>query len=218
VRRGAVEDFADVVLPVAPTQEKAGTFINWEGRLRPFGQVLASTSLPDRQVLAKLASSLGHNLRIGELGYAHQLPSVPRPLPADAGELDAPSAGADDVRPPEAVPDGVPAAGQALLSTWRMLVDDASGLDCEPYLAASAPRPVARLSAATAGALNLRPDDKLSVATRQGTITLPVVIEEEMVEGVVHLPGKSPGSWVLSTLGVTSGAVVDLSAAKEEQP
>ena len=37
VRRSEVSEHADVVLPVAPTVEKNGTFVNWEGRVRPFG-------------------------------------------------------------------------------------------------------------------------------------------------------------------------------------
>ena len=39
VRSSAVTELADVVLPVAPPVEKAGTFLNWEGRPRPFPQV-----------------------------------------------------------------------------------------------------------------------------------------------------------------------------------
>ena len=36
VRHSAVTERADVVFPVAPVVEKAGTFLDWEGRLRPF--------------------------------------------------------------------------------------------------------------------------------------------------------------------------------------
>jgi NADH-quinone oxidoreductase subunit G len=35
----AVTEIADVVLPVAVVSEKSGTFLDWEGRPRPFGQV-----------------------------------------------------------------------------------------------------------------------------------------------------------------------------------
>ncbi|MDR2348687.1 MAG: (2Fe-2S)-binding protein, partial [Bifidobacteriaceae bacterium] len=48
LRGGEASDYADVILPVAPPQEKAGAYINWEGRLRPFPQVLTSTALSDR--------------------------------------------------------------------------------------------------------------------------------------------------------------------------
>jgi len=39
VRRSAVTRRADVVFPVAPVAEKDGTFLDWEGRLRPFARV-----------------------------------------------------------------------------------------------------------------------------------------------------------------------------------
>ncbi|MEV4192890.1 NADH-quinone oxidoreductase subunit G [Streptomyces toxytricini] len=40
LRPGEVTDHADVVLPVAAVAEKAGTFVNWEGRVRPFEAAL----------------------------------------------------------------------------------------------------------------------------------------------------------------------------------
>ena len=36
LRHSDVTERADVVFPVAPVAEKAGSFVNWEGRLRPF--------------------------------------------------------------------------------------------------------------------------------------------------------------------------------------
>jgi len=38
-----VTDFADVILPVAPTRRKAGAFVNWEGRVRTFQAALKPT-------------------------------------------------------------------------------------------------------------------------------------------------------------------------------
>src|SRR5690606_39329014 len=43
VRRSEVTELADVVFPVAPPVEKAGTFVTWEGRERPFPVVLDHT-------------------------------------------------------------------------------------------------------------------------------------------------------------------------------
>ena len=47
---------ADVVLPVAAPAEKAGTFVTWEGRERPFGQVLDGGAYTDVRILRELAS------------------------------------------------------------------------------------------------------------------------------------------------------------------
>jgi NADH-quinone oxidoreductase subunit G len=92
-------------------------------------------------------------------------------------------------------------------------------LDQEPHLAASAPAPQARLAASTAAALGLAAGDRLTVSTKRGSITLPLAIEADMTTLAVHLPAKSPGSWVLERLGATHGSVVKISpAAKEDQP
>jgi NADH-quinone oxidoreductase subunit G len=204
VRADGVSPWADVILPVAPPSEKAGTFINWEGRQRPFPQVMTSTAMSDGKVLQVLAARLGADLPLGRLASAHQ--ALDR-LGAPAERLAAPD------EPPQ--PPAVPAAGsgEALLSTWRYLVDDSSGLDGVPHLAASAPAPVARISAATAQAVGVEAGQNLVVGTDCGSISLPVVIDD-LPDQVVHLPAKSPGSWVRVNLSAADGARVALSAGR----
>ncbi|MDR0366139.1 MAG: NADH-quinone oxidoreductase subunit G [Bifidobacteriaceae bacterium] len=204
VRRGAVESFADVILPVAPPQEKAGTFINWEGRVRPFPQVLVSTAVSDAKVLARLAEALGKPQPIGSVAAVHQALAELKP---GAERAPAPA-----VAPPPVRPTG---AGEAILSTWRMQVDCAAGLDYEPYLAASAPAPLVRMSSELARELGVKDSDPVAVSTKRGQIVLPCKVEATAAANLIHLPAKSPGSWVLETLGVTSGAVVQLAALKE---
>jgi NADH-quinone oxidoreductase subunit G len=202
VRRDAVASFADLILPVAPPQEKTGTFINWEGRYFPFPQVLTSAALPDYKVLAKIAEKLGQSVGFGQVAEVHRLfaklgprkQALPAPQVAVAAEA--------ELEP-----------GQAILSSWHQLVDDAAGLDGEPYVAASAPAPVVRLSAATASALGIDDGADLAVSTDRGQIVLPAKVIEDMSDNVVHLPTKSPGSWVLQTLGAAPGSVVNLSVA-----
>ncbi|MGH3509893.1 MAG: NADH-quinone oxidoreductase subunit G, partial [Nocardioidaceae bacterium] len=63
VRETPVTRLADVVFPVAAVAEKAGTFVDWEGRVRPFGKVLDEVgSVPDLRVLAGIAGEMGHGL------------------------------------------------------------------------------------------------------------------------------------------------------------
>ncbi|MDR2453395.1 MAG: NADH-quinone oxidoreductase subunit G [Bifidobacteriaceae bacterium] len=205
VRGSEVAEYADVVLPVAPPQEKAGTYLNWEGRARPFPQVLTSTALSDARVLQAIANRLGFGIELARLGKAHQV----------LAELGAPrrKAAAPEVAPE---PARELAPGEALLSSWRQLVDDAAGLAEEPHLAASAPAPRAVLSPATAAGLGLAAGGQLAVSTARGQIRLPLALDAAMPEGVVHLPAKSPGSWVLATLGAAHGAVVKLAQAAPE--
>ncbi len=71
VRRSAVTEHADVVLPVAPPAEKAGRFVTWEGRRRPFDLTITGTgALTDGQVLDALADELDVVLGLRTVGQA----------------------------------------------------------------------------------------------------------------------------------------------------
>ena len=62
LRESAVTALADVVFPVAPVTEKAGSFTDWQGRSRPFEAALPSNAAPDLRVLQTLADELGIDL------------------------------------------------------------------------------------------------------------------------------------------------------------
>ncbi len=63
LRVSAVTDRADVVFPVAAVQEKAGTFVNWEGRAASFPAALAvPAARTDLQVLAAIADAMDVHL------------------------------------------------------------------------------------------------------------------------------------------------------------
>jgi NADH-quinone oxidoreductase subunit G len=66
------------------------------------------------------------------------------------------------------------------------------------------------LSPATAGAIGVVDGAKITVRTPRGAITLPARLTP-MPDGVVWLPANSPGSAVRHTLGVGTGAVVEIS-------
>jgi NADH-quinone oxidoreductase subunit G len=100
-----------------------------------------------------------------------------------------------------------PGVGEAVVATWRMLLDAGRLQEGEPYLAGTAKTPVARLSAATAEEIGA--DGKVTVATAHGEITLPLEITD-MPDRVVWLPANSPGSAVHRDLGVQAGGVVKI--------
>ena len=61
----AVTEHADVVLPVAAAAEKAGSYLDWEGRVRAFDATLHGTGqLPDGRVLQGLADEMDVDLRL----------------------------------------------------------------------------------------------------------------------------------------------------------
>ncbi len=202
VRRSAVTERADVVLPVAPPVEKPGTFLNWEGRPRPFPQALASTAMADHRVLDALADAMGTDLGLRTLAAVH-------------AEIDALGAWdgvrAADPREPAAEPVAV-GAGEALLATWHTLLDAGRLQDGEAFLAGTAKRPVARLSAATAAAAGVRDGGYLQVSTDAGAVVVPAVVTP-MPDHVVWLPTNSPGCAVRATLRAGTGSVVRLAPA-----
>jgi NADH-quinone oxidoreductase subunit G len=94
-----------------------------------------------------------------------------------------------------------------------MLLDEGSLQDGEPFLAATARQPVARLSAVTAAGIGVAEGDLLSVGTERGTITLPLVLAD-LPDNVVWVPANSAGSSIHRDLGVGAGAVVRIGAGQ----
>lgn len=197
LRATEVTAHADVVLPVAAVAEKAGMFVTWEGRPRPFPTVLAGTNrLPDSRVLAGIAEELGRPLGFrtvaevreqmealgawdGERSAARPVPA--RPVPATASDA-AGGGSADGHR----------------LATWKQLLDLGSLQDGDPALRASMRPAVVRVGSATYEALG-RPA-QVRVTGSRGAVELPCVHEPTLVDGTVWVPTRSAGRGVLADL------------------
>jgi NADH-quinone oxidoreductase subunit G len=202
VRMSAVSRRANVVFPVAPVVEKAGTFVDWEGRTRTFDAVLDTTAVSDARVLDALAREFEVELGCDDaMKIRREIGKTP--------VTDAPRPGAPAA---PAVHQAMPSTGEALLATWHYLVDLGSLTDGDEHLAGTARPPVVRLGKNLARQLGVADGDPVTVGTARGSITLPVALTE-MVDGVVWLPTNSPGATVRRSLGVTSGAVVVVSRA-----
>jgi NADH-quinone oxidoreductase subunit G len=202
LRESAVTALADVVFPIAPVVEKAGSFMNWEGRIRPFAPSLQTNALPDLRVLAFLSDELGIDLNM-------QSPWVAGDELARLGQWAGQRPASPQQRP---TAQAAPGSGQAVLAGWRMLLDAGRLQDGEPHLAGTARPPVARLSATTAAGIAAADGDLITVSTDRGAITLPLAITD-MVDGTVWVPLNSPGSAVHQQLGVTTGSVVSIGRA-----
>jgi NADH-quinone oxidoreductase subunit G len=201
VRAGAVTERADVVLPVAPPQEKAGTFVDWEGRWRSFELALRSTAMSDLRAIDAVADAM--DVPLGLRGVERVRGELAE-LDAWEGErVAAPAVRAAE--PPQ------PQRGTAVLATWHLLLDEGRLQDGEPYLAGTRHVPTARTSLATAVEIGAVDGGWVTVSTTRGAITLPLVVTE-MADRVVWLPTNSPSSHVRSTLGVDHGALVTLTA------
>lgn len=201
LRHSAVTERADVVFPVAPTTQKAGAFVNWEGRYRGFAPALRGTTAqagqPDHRVLDALADEMGVYLGLSTVEAA-------RAELSGLGSWDGKHATGPHVAAPAAAQ---PGHGEAVLTGWRMLLDQGRLQDGEPHLAGTARAPVVRLSADSAAEIGAADGDAVTVSTSRGSITLPLTITD-MPDQVVWLPLNSPGSAVHRQLGVTTGSIV----------
>jgi NADH-quinone oxidoreductase subunit G len=201
LRASEVTRRANVVLPIAPATEKAGSYLNWEGRVRTFEPTLDRTgALPDCRVLDTLAVEMDVDLftqtvaatraeldRIGD-DYDRLATTAPERI------------GVHPVRPEQVGP------GQAVLASWRLLLDNGSLQDGEPHLAATAKAPVVRMNAATAARLGTAFGESVMVTGALDSVTLPVA-EADLPADVVWLPAHSGPSSV-HRLGARHGDVV----------
>ncbi len=203
LRPTAVTERANVVFPVAAAVEKAGTYLDWEGRSRPFAASISDTGrLLDLEVLNALGDALDVHLGLPDVRTARvELQALGTVVPEPASPL----------------PAGKPVAAaklgpqQVLLASWHELLDNGSLQDGAPYLAATAKPLHARLSPATASALGVADGAPITVSTDRGSITLELLVTA-MPDAVVWVPTRSSGSEIHRTLGVGAGGVVKIEA------
>jgi NADH-quinone oxidoreductase subunit G len=212
-RPSEVTDRADVVLPVAAVAEKAGAFLNWEGRVRPFepalkpDQAVARHQLPDSRVLTMLADAMDVHLGLPDVRVARAELSRLAPQPSrTSARPDAAAIGGH----PDALPQ--PGPGQAVLATHRMLLDQGRLQDGDDALAGTRHPAPARLSPATAAETGVADGDRIEVTGPAGSLTTTVAVVP-MPDRVVWLPLNSAGGGLYADLGVTPGRLVALAAA-----
>ena len=201
VRINDASAYADVVFPVAPPAEKGGSFVNWEGRIRPFGQAITSTQVPDRIALNDLASEMGMDLGLATLADAvNEIRSIPAWAGARAAMPQIDAVEATQVE-----------AGKVVLSSWNLMLGAGALQTNEPHLAGTARKATAVMSAATAAQFGVSMGDSVTLRGT-GSVTLPAVIAN-MPDGVVWIPENSVGCQ-LRTLGARAGQTVAMEVTK----
>jgi NADH-quinone oxidoreductase subunit G len=198
VRESPVTARADVILPVAPMEERAGSFVDWEGRVRPFERVIESNGLSDIRALSGIADELGRPLGFRTVAEV-------RSEMREIGPWDGARAGFRPTPAPEDL--ARPGEHEKVLSTWRTLIDDARAVDGEPHLAATGRRPVAVLSAAEVRRLGVGPDDLVRVSTDAASVSVPVVVGD-IDDETVWLPANNGGVRLHRDLRARAGSIV----------
>ncbi|MFH8345873.1 NADH-quinone oxidoreductase subunit G [Streptomyces sp. NPDC018045] len=202
-RPSAVTERADVVLPVAAVVEKSGTFLNWEGRARPFeaalkpDQVTRRHLLPDARVLHMLADAMDVRLALPDVR------AVRRELAA-LGPWGGTYA-SDPLEAGRALPR--PEAGEAVLAGHKLLLDQGRMQEGDEALAGTRHAAVARMSAATAEETGVEDGGLLAVTGPAGSVRLPLAVTP-MPDRVVWLPLNSVGGGVAADTGARPGEPV----------
>ena len=198
IATSAVTERANVVLPVAAITEKSGSFLNWEGRPRSFDAAVSdSLNRSDLRILSMIAQEMGISLNLGTVTAAiKEIASI--------GKWDGARVAMNKVNS-----SAQPAlnADQALITSWRRLLDLGTLQQGEENLAGTARRTVAVISPKRAHAMGVVDGDQLKISTTQGSVTLSALVEN-IHDDAVWAPRNSRGSQLLVNLGVAHGAVV----------
>ncbi|QKW08494.1 NADH-quinone oxidoreductase subunit G [Streptomyces sp. NA04227] len=209
LRPSEVTARADVVLPVAAVAEKAGTFLNWEGRARMFQSALKPDQMTrtlapsDARVLHMLADAMDVHLGLPDL----------RTTRAELDRLGAWNGPLATGPSASGVPLPRPAHGEAVLAGHRLLLDRGLLQEGDEALAGTRHPAVARLSAATAAETGVSDGRPLRVTGPEGSVELPLLITE-MPDRVVWLPLNSVRP-VAGATGALPGHLVRLAPGTE---
>ena len=198
IAESTITEVADVVLPVAAVTEKSGSFLNWEGRARAFDAAVAdSLNRSDVRILSALADAMGESIMLGTVSAAA------REI-AQLGKWD----GARAPFVPVAAGSAPAAAGdQAVLTSWRRLLDMGSMQRGEDNLAGTRRPTVAVISEKRASAAGVVTGDQVRISNAHGSITLPVLVED-IHDDAVWIPRNSFGSQALTALDAVHGELV----------
>ena len=203
----AVTERADVVFPVAPVTEKEGTFVNWEGRTRPFGKVVANpNALPDLRVLSGIAeelAALGHGKGLGfrTVAEARERMQEMGPWDGDRPELTEPAAPTTKAASAKGV----------ALATWKQMLDNGTLQRGDEALRATARMPVARVSQTVYDALG----PAVTLTGDRGSVTLPAEVTD-IADDTVWVPANSFGRGVLADLA-SPGSTVTVKGSSSVQ-
>ncbi len=189
---------ADVVLPVAAVTEKSGSFLNWEGRARSFdAAVNDSLNRSDLRILSMIAEEMGTSLNLGTVTAATKEIATIKDWQGERSKMKSVSASAQPNL----------STNEALITSWRRLLDLGTLQEGEENLAGTARQTVAVISEKRAQALGVANGDLLKISTAKGFVTLPALIEN-IHDDALWAPRNSRGSQLLTKLNAVHGEVV----------
>jgi len=203
IRESDITDIASVVLPVAAVVEKSGSFMDWQGKVREFEPAVdQSLNRSDVRILSMLADEMGRPINLPSVKAARsELESI--------GRWDGQSTTMTSV---QATSTTKVNNGEAIISSWRNLLDKGSLQDGEENLAGTARKSVVVISQSRAQSLGVDSGDMVRVSNNYGAVTISCQIAD-IHNDSVWLPRNSINSQLIRNLGVVSNSVVKVAKA-----
>lgn len=203
IRQSDITEIASVVLPVAAVVEKSGSFIDWQGNTRSFeAAVDQSLNRSDVRILSMLSDEIGKPINLATVKAARaEFNSI--------GIWDGPKLVMKSV-PPIAVK--TVTGDEAILTSWRNLLDKGSLQDGEENLAGTARKSVVVISNSRAANIGVKESELVRVSNEYGAITLPCLIAD-IEESSIWLARNSLSSQLIRNLGAVSNTVVKVAKA-----
>jgi NADH-quinone oxidoreductase subunit G len=192
-----------VVLPVAAVVEKSGSFMDWQGKVRVFEPAVdQSLNRSDVRILSMLADEMGRPINLPSVKAARcELESIGRWEGQSTTMTSLQATGTSKVNNDEAI-----------ISSWRNLLDKGSLQDGEENLAGTARKSVVFISQSRAQSLGVDSGDMVRVSNNYGAVTLSCQIAD-IHNDSVWLPRNSSNSQLIRNLGVVSNSVVKVAKA-----
>jgi NADH-quinone oxidoreductase subunit G len=223
-----VVEFADVVLPAAGTQERAGSMTNWEGRTQRFARAVDAPDLvlQDWEIVQQLAAILGQDLGFSDLenlraeilglgarGASHPIAAAaPASDGTDEDGTDEDGTGAED---DDAADDTLE------LVVVPALLDHATMLRGADDLLATARDPYLTLHVSDAEHLGIADGDEVELSAGGHVLRLPARVGHDVVPGVVRAPANStevPARALVAADGGTRVVVARVATADDLEP
>jgi NADH-quinone oxidoreductase subunit G len=196
-------DYADVLLPIAPFSETAGTFVNCEGRAQSFNGTVKPLleTRPAWKVLRVLGNLLGLE------GFDYETAEAIRDEALGKGVTDFSSKLSNVAKlvPKAASYDTAAAAAPERVTDVPIYFADAIARRSEPLLrTADGQQPLAHLSLALAERLEIKAGDTVKVTQGAGSAVLVAAVDARLPANAVRVAAAHPAT---ASLGAMFGAI-----------
>ncbi|CAB4336831.1 unannotated protein [freshwater metagenome] len=202
IRESDITDIAQVVLPVAAVVEKSGSFMDWQGKSRKFDSAVESLNRSDVRILSMLADEIGKPINLPTVSAARKEFEA-------IGNWDGAKPSMKSTVTGSSLNVG---ADEAIISSWRNLLDKGSLQEGEDNLAGTARATTAVISQSRASALSVKDGELIRVSNTYGAVTLPCTIAD-IDNSAIWLPRNSTNSQLIKVLGTVGNSIVKVSKA-----